>query len=292
MRQPSIGTRFVVLLLLLATAACGGTESGGLPVGAAKEAVVDSTRTPARSGQAPAAWLLSREDGSVRQQGGEAEREVLAPWGRREPADFSNPGVELKAPVIDYDPVARLLWYSDSHESIRSVRLSDGRPGPTFNGFADTAIQGCGVSSNGRLFAVDPARRLLYAPMLTGQVLAYDLDTKDVRAYLPMSAFNDLILGRYRTLAVDPGGMLWALNEHGAAHEYDPERAVATGRVVAAHATDLAIDVGRGVLLLREEDGVRAVALDTLAEVAVAVPGGDDVTQAVPVAVEVVAAGR
>jgi hypothetical protein len=271
----------VALVLFAACSACGGTGA----------ATADEDAT-GRTGRAPAAWLLSREDGSVVHQAAENSHEVLEPWGRREPADFANPGIELQAPVIDYDPVAQVLWYSDSHESIRSIRIADGEPGPTFSSFSDTAIQGCGVSTNGRLFAVDPTRRLLYAPMLTGQVLAYDLDTKDVRAYMPMSAFNDLILGRYRTLAIDPGAMMWALDEHGVAHEYDPERAVATGRIVDAHATDLAIDVGRGVLLLREEDGVRAVALDTLAEVAVAVPGGDDVTQAVPVAVEVVAAGR
>jgi hypothetical protein len=237
-----------------------------------------------RSGRAPAAWLLSQDDGSVVRREAGAKRELLPAWGRREPADFSNPGIELQAPVIDYDPVAQMLWYSDSHESIRSLRLSDGRPGPVFTGFADTAIQGCGVSSNGRLFAVDPTRRLLYAPMLTGQVLAYDLDTKDVRAYIPMSAFNDLILGRYRTIAVDPGAMLWSLDEYGVAHEYDPERAIATGRVVPAKADDLAIDVGRGLLLLREEGRLRAVALDTLADVAVDVPRDDGVAQMVPVA--------
>ncbi len=268
---------YAVSVLLLACTACGGTE-----------AVVGGD-LGGRTGRAPAAWLLSLEDGSVLRQDPKARQEVLAPWGRREPEDFSNPGVVLQAPVIDYDPLARILWYSDSHESIRSVRLADGESGPAFVGFADTAIQGCGVTSNGRLFAIDPIRRLLYAPMLTGQVLAYDLETQDVRAHIPMSTFDDLILGRYRTLAVDPGAMLWALDEHGNAREYDPERAVATGRMIEADAVGLAVDAGRGLLLLREVEEVRAVSLETLEAVEASVPGGPDISQAVPMAAEVVA---
>lgn len=225
-----------------------------------------------RTGLAPDAWLVARHDGSVRRIGPDGEREVLPGWGGRAPEDPVNPGTTLGAPTIGYDPVGGVLWYSDTHESIRSIGTDDGMPGVVLDGFADTAIPGCGVASRGRAFAVDPARRVLYVPMLTGQVLAYDLATRDVRAAIPAEAFGAPVLGRYRLLAVDPGGALWALDATGGAFELDPERGHPTGRAIAARADALAIEPGRGLLVLREPTGVRHVSLRTLRTVVVDAP--------------------
>lgn len=250
-------TAALATALTLAAAACAR------PNGAA---------TTLRTGRAPAAWLVARADGSVVRVSGGTSTTVLASWAERRPSITVEPGVKLGAPVIDVDPLRRRLWHSDTHAGIASIDLESGASGPSLTSFTDTAIPGCGVTASGREFAVDPLRRVLYAPMLTGLVLAYDLDTLDVRGGIPAAAFTDLALGRYRELAVDPGGELWVLDAAGNAHAYDPDRAVATGRAVPARATDIAIDAGRGLLLLREGAAMRAVSLATLESVDVDVP--------------------
>ncbi|MEO8084818.1 MAG: hypothetical protein ABI780_13425 [Ardenticatenales bacterium] len=257
----------------------------GLTLGAAACARPDGASMTLRTGRAPSAWLVARTDGAVERLDADGtSATVLASWAGRRPAGAVDPSEKLGAPVIAIDPLARRLWHSDTHAGIASIDLDTGAPGPSLTNFTDTAIPGCGVSASGREFAVDPLRRVLYAPMLTGLVLAYDLDTLDVRGSIPAAAFTDLALGRYRMLAVDPGGELWVLDAAGNAHAYDPDRAVATGRVVAAAATDLAVDAGRGLLLLREGAAVRAVSLATLGAVDIVVPTVGRGEQAVPVA--------
>jgi len=276
-RRPDCGERRggfqhfgpIALLLAAATAtqACAGSGSfdGYGPSRASGQSIqVDAGSHGSRTGMLPSGWLASLPSGAVVLASGQDREVVLPDWSLRESLDLYDPGARPGAPVIDYDPETGHLWYSDAHASIRSVDLATGASGRDFASFSDTAIRGCGVTANGRLFTVDPARRLLYAPMLTGQVLAYDLDNGDVRGSLEAGVFGDMALGRYRALAVDPGGMLWALDERGSAKEIDPERRVATGRAVAAAARELSIDAGRGLLILHEAEGLRAVSLDDL----------------------------
>ena len=240
-----------------------------------------------RSAQAPTGWLQARDDGSVWHMPSNQEfsddtnssglddmagEEILAAWSRREPLDPVNSFAELGAPTIAYDPVADRLWYSDSHNSIRSVSMLDGEPGPSFESFADTAFPGCGVASNGRIFAIDPARRLLFAPSLTGQVLAYDLDTHDVRGNVPAAAFGEPLMGSYRIVAIDPGASMWAIATNGDVVEYDLATTTKTGRVITAAATGLTIDADRGLLLMSEVTGMRAVSLLTLRDVDAGLP--------------------
>jgi protein SCO1/2 len=221
---------------------------------------------PERSGLPPSAWLVSREDGAVLRQSEGGDQLLLPSWDERQPADPINPGQVLGAPTVAFDPASGRLWHSDTHSSIRSIQVDSGMPGPALDGFSDTAIPGCGLGSEGRAFSIDPIRRRLYAPLLTGQVLIYDLDGLEVRGSLPAAAFGDLLLGRYRITAADPGGALWALDAEGNALELDPERGLPTGRRVSAQAEALRIDAGRGLLLLDGPAGSRALRLDSLRE--------------------------
>lgn len=219
-----------------------------------------------RDGRAPEGWLVSRNDGSVvRLDEAGRETTLLGPWSARTPLDPVNPGVVLTAPAVAFDPVTRRLWYSDTHWSIRSLHVDTGEAGPTLQGFADTGVPGCGVASSGRALTIDAARRLIYVPMLTGQVMAYDLDSLEVRGHIAMATFGDLMLGQYRPVVSDAGRTLWVGAADGRFREFDTDTQQFTSREVpAATGTVASVDTGRGRLLLAQGGRLRAIDLATL----------------------------
>ena len=101
------------------------------------------------------------------------------------------------------------LWYSDSHNAVRSIDLITLEPTLTLTGFADAALVGCATVSDGRPIALDVARRHLFVPVGTGGVLVYDPDTLVLQSAIPASAV-ETEPGLLPALALDQRtGALW-----------------------------------------------------------------------------------
>jgi len=210
-------------------------------------------------------WIVALHDGSVVQRiPGEVERVLLPPWSERPTQDTLAAGEQLTSREIAYDPVRRRLWYSDTHNAVRSIDMESGAPGPFILGFADLSAPGCGLTSDARHVAIDLKHRRLVVPTLTGNVLFYSLDDMTMTGGLGVAFFGDVVYGGFRHFAIDPtSGLAWYANAQGDLVEADLERGTRTGRVIPRSRQDhgapnafrpLAIDPARGLLIYRTTD--------------------------------------
>ncbi len=186
---------------------------------------------------------------------------------------------------VAYDVETGLLWYSTSHNEVRSLHLDSGEPGPALGGFGDVAVVGCSVGGEGRRIAVDSERRRLLIPQLTGALVIYDADTlKLVGAFGP-EFFGDPGYAEYRSLVVDPNrGTYWYATVVGDLVEFDPDRSELTGRIIATSAQfdpppttdrELLVDPNRDELVYADISGtLRAIGLKELVSVPRSLPGG------------------
>ncbi|MGE3857049.1 MAG: hypothetical protein AB7G21_08860 [Dehalococcoidia bacterium] len=213
-----------------------------------------------------AGWIVANDDGSVLARvPGEADRVLLPPWSERPSPDVLFPGARLSSREVAFDPVRRLLWYSDSHSAIRSVFVDTGEAGPYLLGFADLSAPGCGLTSDARHMAIDLKHRRLVVPTLTGNVLFYSLDDVTMVGGLGVAFFGDVVYGGFRHFAVDPAtGLAWYATATGDLVEADLVRGTRTGRIVPLARQDggapnayrvMAIDAARRQLVYRTKDG-------------------------------------
>jgi len=210
-------------------------------------------------------WIMALRDGSVvaHVQGG-TDRVLLPPWTERPSEDAVGLGQTLGSREVAFDPATRRLWYSDTHDAIRSINIDTGAAGPSLRGFADLSAPGCGVTSDARHMAVDLVHRRLIVPTQTGSVLFYDLDDATMNGGLGIAFFGDIVSGGFRHFASDPGtGLAWYANARGDFIEADLMRGVKTGRIIPQTAQDhgranafreLAIDGHRRLLVYRTTD--------------------------------------
>ncbi len=224
----------------------------------------------------PGGWIVALDDGAVvARVPDQPDRVLLGPWSVRPTEDAINAGEELSSREVAFDPVRRLLWYSDTHTAIRSLNIDSGEPGPFLLGFADLSAPGCGVTSDARHVAVDLKHRQLIVPTLTGNVLFYDLDDMTMNGGLGVAFFGDVVFGGFRHFASDPvTGVAWYANARGDFVEADLISGTRTGRVIPRVRQDhgapnafrpMTIDPARRLLVYRTaEGGFAAFDLETL----------------------------
>jgi protein SCO1/2 len=240
--------------------------------------------TPVPVASRAGVFFFAYPDGSVTRVDPAAPgrvEQVLPTYAEQPPPDDTQGGT-LRAREIAYDPQTHLLWYAETHDAIHSVDLETGRPGPGIAAFGDVGIVGCSVLGNARSIALDLGRRRLIVPELTGAVLIYDLDTLELVAGIGPATFDDIVLGGFRHVVVDPAtGYLWWAAANGDFVEYDLERQTRTGRVVHTEAPpdalgnafrDLQVDPGRNLLVFQTApDRLAAVDLETLEPVSLGI---------------------
>ncbi len=214
----------------------------------------------------PPAWMVvAAADGSVTRfstLGG--PRDVLVD-------DASSGLFGVASTQIAVDDRRQLLWYSDTHAAVRSIRMDTLEAGPTLSGFADVALVGCSTISDGRPVAVDARRRRLFAPSSTGGILVFDADSLTLIGAIGAGAL-ETEPGMLPAVAVDEeSGALWYASADGSAVELVASEATwrPSGRRVHVGTSmhDVrSLTVGGNELVALRSDGVpSAFELETLA---------------------------
>ena len=228
-----------------------------------------ATRPEATAIRPEGVFYLALGDGSVVEVepvSGQARRTLLPPWSEVPSPDPSARDGVLGAREVAFDPETRTLWYADTHEVIRSIRIDTGEPGPEIAHFSDAALPGCGVANAARHVSIDLANRRLIVPTLVGAVLLYDLETAELSdAIAPAFFGTDLVLGGFRHFAADPTtDRVWYATASGDLVEMSMTTQRRTGRVIpvaqqergAANAyRQMVIEPTSRTLIYQTEDG-------------------------------------
>ena len=183
------------------------------------------------------------------------------------------------ATQIGWDGQQGLLWYSDSHQVMRSIRPGTQEPGPVLMSFADVALVGCATASDGRPFAIDQARRRIFVPVGTGGILIFDADRLTMLSTISPGALENEI-GFLPPLALDErSGAIWYAALDGSIVELDGTRHHATGRRIpfAPSPHDVRTIVARNATLeiLGVDGAVTTIDLDSLETLGTRRPAAD-----------------
>lgn len=221
-------------------------------VGAAVFGTVNHAELSSSSPPAAAALTLAFEDGSL------ARLSVGGGALEKLPAETLRSVHAVTSTQLALDRRTGLLWYSDSHTTIRSVDLQTGEPHGSLGGFADVALVGCATTGEGRPLAIDSLRRRLFVPVATGGILAYDLDTLRLTGVISAASL-ETEAGLLPAIAVqEPTGALWYGAADGSIAEVGGATLRPTGRRLQyahdAHALR-ALTFAGGRLLALDMDG-------------------------------------